>query len=64
MKSVSVRAGSGTTKTQEQLTELEGLRVHGYKSIAKPCTVKLTPLTLLAGPNSSASRACFSRSSW
>lgn len=58
-KSVSVRAGSGTADVQEQLTELESVRVYGYKSIAKPCTVKLTPLTLLAGPNSSGKSSLF-----
>jgi hypothetical protein len=50
---ISVSSRSGRPETRDKHSEIESVGVYGYKSIAKPCTVSLAPLTLLAGANSS-----------
>jgi hypothetical protein len=50
---ISVSPRSGKSETRGMRSEIESVCVYGYKSIAKPCTVSIAPLTLLAGANSS-----------
>lgn len=50
---ISVSPRVERSEARSEPSEIEGVSVYGYKSIAKPCAVPLTPLTLLAGANSS-----------
>ncbi len=56
-RTISVRPALPEDKGE--WSPIRSVHVHGYKSIAKPCSIELAPLTLLAGANSSGKSSFF-----